>query len=71
MTGAANMSISLDRLASVTVEFPILAEQERIVKKLDCIDDLRDLRKQVMDRGALLAPSYFHEIFGDPEHTQF
>src|SRR6266540_923376 len=28
MTGAANMSLSIDRLATVPVEFPALAEQE-------------------------------------------
>ena len=39
MTGVANMSISLDRLATVPVEFPPLVEQERIVKRLDEADE--------------------------------
>jgi type I restriction enzyme S subunit len=46
MTGAANMSISIDRLATVPVEFPLLAEQEQIVKMLDEADELRELRAQ-------------------------
>ena len=46
MTGAANMSISIDRLATVPVEFPLLTDQERIVKLLDEADELRKLRTQ-------------------------
>lgn len=66
MTGAANMSISLDRLATVPVEFPSLAEQERIVKLLDEADELRKLRAHADHRSAAFIPALFHEMFGDP-----
>ncbi len=66
MTGAANMSISVDRLATVPIEFPPLAEQEQIVKLLDEADELRKLRTQADRRSAALIPALFHEMFGDP-----
>jgi len=65
MTGAANMSISIDRLATIPVEFPSLAEQNRIVRMLDEGDDLRKLRAEADRRTANLIPALFHEIFGD------
>ena len=65
MTGAANMSISIDRLATVPVEFPQLLEQERIVQLLDEADELRKLRAQADQRTDALIPSLFHEMFGD------
>jgi type I restriction enzyme S subunit len=67
MTGAANMSISVDRLATVPVEFPPLAEQERIVRLLDEADELRKLRAQADRRTAQLIPALFHEMFGHPK----
>src|SRR5260370_920227 len=46
MTGAANMSISIDRLATIPVEFPPFADQERIVKLLDKADQRPKLRRR-------------------------
>ena len=66
MTGAANMSISIDRLATVPIVFPSLAEQERIVKLLDEADELRKLRAQADRRTDALIPALFNEMFGDP-----
>src|SRR5260370_1053061 len=66
MTGAANMSISIERLATVPVEFPELAEQERIVKLLDEVDELRNLHAQADRRTSDLIPALFNEIFVDP-----
>lgn len=66
MTGAANMSISIDRLATVPIEFPPLAQQERIVKLLDEAEELRKLRIQADRCTADLIPALFHEMFGDP-----
>jgi type I restriction enzyme S subunit len=57
MTGAANMSISIDRLSTVPVEFPSPAEQERIVKLLEEADELRKLRAQSDRRTATLVPA--------------
>jgi len=66
MTGAANMTISLDRLKTVPIEFPELSEQEQIVEILDEADELRELRAQSDSRTAALIPALFHEMFGDP-----
>jgi len=67
MTGAANMSISIDRLSSVPIEFPCLSEQERIVNLLDQADELRRLRALADRRTADLIPACFHKVFGDYE----
>lgn len=65
MTGAANMSMNIDRLATVPVEFPSLVAQERIVRLLDEADELRELGAQADSRTAALIPALFHEMFGD------
>lgn len=70
MTGAANMSISIDRLATVPIEFPPLADQERIVKLLDEIEDLQELRTQADRRATDLLPALFHAVFGDPARNK-
>lgn len=70
MTGAANMSISIDRLATVPIEIPSLAEQERIVTLLDEAEELRELRAQADRRTAHLLPTVFHAAFGDPAGNQ-
>jgi type I restriction enzyme S subunit len=66
MTGAANMSISIDRLATVPIEFPPLAVQERIVQLLDEADQVRHLRVKADRRTSDLIPALFYEMFGDP-----
>lgn len=65
MTGAANMSISIARLATIPVEFPPLAKQEWIVKLLDEADELRKLRAHANSFSAKLVPALFHETFGE------
>jgi type I restriction enzyme S subunit len=67
MTGAANMSISLDRLATVPIDFPPLEEQERIVRLLDEMELLKNLRTQAHERTTALLPALFNELFGDPQ----
>ena len=66
MTGAANMSISIDRLKTIPVEFPPLAEQEQIVRLLDDADELLLLQAQADRRTDALLPAVFHEMFGEP-----
>jgi type I restriction enzyme S subunit len=66
MTGAANMSISVDRLATVPVILPTLTEQARIVRLLDEADELRILRCKADRQTASLLPALFHDMFGDP-----
>ncbi len=64
MTGAANMSISVDRLATVPIEFPSVSDQERIVNLLDEVDELRKTRDKADQHTGSLIPALFHEMFG-------
>jgi type I restriction enzyme S subunit len=66
MTGAANMSIGLDRLATVPVVFPSLGEQCQIVSFLDELDEVQALRSVADRQTAALVPAIFSEMFGDP-----
>ena len=66
MVGAANMSLTPDRLASVTVSFPPLAYQNRALSIMDDVEELRKLRAQADRRTADLIPALFYEMFGDP-----
>ncbi|MCL4274541.1 MAG: restriction endonuclease subunit S [Anaerolineales bacterium] len=68
-TGAANMSLRPEKLAGVPVHFPSLKEQEHIVKILQEIDLLRQLRSQARQRSADLIPAIFYEMFGDPDEN--
>jgi type I restriction enzyme, S subunit len=52
-------------LATVPIEFPPLAEQERLVKLLDESDELRKLRTEADRCSVALVPSVFDEMFGD------
>lgn len=67
MTGVANMSISLERLASVPVEFPTLAEQERIVEVLDELEDIIQLRSLADNRADSLPSALYAKMFLGPE----
>jgi type I restriction enzyme S subunit len=63
MTGVANMSISIDRLATVPVEYPPLPDQRKIVKLLGDADEVKKLRNQADHHTATLLPAIFHEMF--------
>jgi type I restriction enzyme S subunit len=65
--GAANMSITVERLATVPVWYPSLIEQERILCLLDEAEALRKLRGQASVRMEEFVPALFYEMFGDVE----
>jgi len=67
MTGVANMSLNLDRLATVPIEFPSLPEQERVVNHLHDAEELVRLRDKADQRASALIPALFHKVFGDSE----
>ena len=64
--GANIQNLRRTELERLFVPVPPLAEQERIVKLLDQVDELRKLRAQADRRTADLIPALFHEMFGDP-----
>lgn len=63
--GAANMSITIERLATVPIWYPLLSEQERILHLLDEAESLRKLRSQATARMEEFVAALFQEMFGD------
>jgi len=51
---------------SLKIPIPPIETQQRIVKFLDCIDEIRSLRKETLDISDQLVRSVFLEMFGDP-----
>ncbi len=65
-TGSAGQQrVPADFLKKALIPVPPLAEQERIVKLLDEVEELRKLRANADHRTADLIPALFHETFGD------
>lgn len=56
--------VSRRSIRKFPIPVPPLAEQVRIVKLLDEVDELRKLRAQADRRTAALIPALFHEMFG-------
>lgn len=49
---------------------PPLSEQRRIAAILDKTDSIRNKRRQILARLDALTQSIFHDMFGDPNHSQ-
>jgi type I restriction enzyme S subunit len=64
--GANIQNLRRTELESLSIPVPPLAEQDRILKLLDEVDDLRKLRAHADHRVTVLIPALFHEMFGDP-----
>jgi type I restriction enzyme S subunit len=67
--GSTFAAINRTDIERLQIPVPPLAEQERMVALLDEADELRKLRAQADRRTVDLIPALFHEMFGDPEHT--
>lgn len=70
MTGAANMNITVDRLAKVLIGFPATKEQRRILDVVAEVELARGLRDQADGRTEDLVPAIFHEMFGDSANNR-
>lgn len=57
--------LSSKQIEKIKMPVPPPAEQERMVKLLDEVAELRKLRSQADRRTEALIPSLFHEMFGD------
>jgi type I restriction enzyme, S subunit len=64
--GAANMGITITKLATVPVAFPSLDEQQRILRLIDQANELNQLRARADERMAEFIPALFNQMFGDP-----
>ena len=63
--GAVRFQLKFRDLCAIPILAPPSAEQERIARLLDEVDELRRLRAQADRRTADLIPALFHEKFGD------
>jgi type I restriction enzyme S subunit len=63
-TGAANMSLRPEKLASVPVHYPSLEDQGRIVHLMEEVEAIRHLRANAIERTSRLIPAIFYEVFG-------
>lgn len=65
MVGAANMSLTVGRLATVPVAFPSVAVQEQILERLHQVEQLQRFRDDADERAHDLVPAIFFRTFGD------
>ena len=59
-------SIATSDLKKLSIPVPPLAEQQRIVAELDCINGIIEKKKQQLKELDTLAQSIFYDMFGDP-----
>ena len=64
--GAAQRNLDIKALKEVSINYPPIAEQEKIVAELDCLSGIIEKKKQQLKELDALAQSIFYEMFGDP-----
>ncbi len=65
-TGAAIPHIYFKDYGKSIVPFPPLADQQRIVAELDCLNEMIALKQEQLNEFDKLAQSIFYDMFGDP-----
>lgn len=71
ITGAAQPQITRQSLAPIKIQFPPLAEQQRIASILDKAAEIKAKREQAIAKLDKLGQSMFVEMFGNPlENTK-
>ena len=53
-------------IEKISIKFPSITEQERIVEELDCLSGIIEKKKQQLKELDALAESIFYSMFGDP-----
>lgn len=69
VTGAVVPKLTQKNLISIPVPLPPVELQERIVRELDKLNELIELKRKQLKDLETLAHSLFYETFGDPNHT--
>ena len=64
--GAAQRNLDIKALKEVSINYPPIAEQEKIVAELDCLSGIIEKKKQQLKELDNLAQSIFYEMFGNP-----
>ena len=70
-TGAAIPHIYFKDYAKSIVPFPSIADQQRIVAELDCLNEMIALKQEQLKEFDKLAQSIFYDMFGDIYSTTF
>ena len=65
-TGATRKRISRKNLEGVIIPTPPVADQQRIVAELDCLNEMIALKQGQLKEFDKLAQSIFYDMFGDP-----
>lgn len=65
-TGATFKEVSKKVVENVSITFPSLEEQHRIVDEMDLLTGIIDKKKAQLQDLNSLATTYFYELFGDP-----
>ena len=65
-TGAAIPHIYFKDYCKCEVPFPSIADQQRIVAELDCLNEMIAVKKEQLKEFDKLAQSIFYDMFGDP-----
>ena len=63
-------SLTKANLLQIEINIPSIAEQSKVVSKLDKICNLIELRKQQLSKLDELVKSRFIELFGDPKYNE-
>lgn len=71
VTGSAQQNFGPSHLKATKISLPPFGEQERLVKLLDEVNELRKMRAEADQRIDALLSAMFHELFGDPMTNQF
>ena len=61
---AAYPSISLKDIESLKISVPLIADQQRIVAELDCLNEMIALKQEQLKEFDKLAQSIFYDMFG-------
>ena len=64
--GVAQKGIYLRQLSNLIVPIPAMADQQRIVAELDCLNEMIALKQEQLKEFDKLAQSIFYDMFGDP-----
>ncbi len=64
------MTLNKKTISEQMFSYPPMAEQERIVKELDCLSGIIEKKKQQLKELDALAQSVFYEMFGDPVENE-
>lgn len=65
-TGAAIPHIYFKDYCKCEVPFPSIADQQRIVAELDCLNEMIAVKQEQLKEFDKLAQSIFYDMFGDP-----